>query len=222
MSKAIPLLPLYAIVSWQGQLYLLRVINIIQESSVNIYINIFLCEIFPKGLKPWFPLATIMCVWEHYSKYWCLLKRAVNITVFLVYEITAVFLIRTLTDRKHTANSVQVYQFVAAYNQLQLISILINNMMKSLITCGTSYDSSPERWKICAKSSVWYHVISKNRIVMLSVMLVTNSEYIIHFKVHYQIESGVCDICWYASLYKYDSVTNWGILLTHICFCENS
>jgi hypothetical protein len=176
MSKAVPLLPLYAIMSWQGQLYLLRVINIIQESSVNIYIDIFLCEIFRKGLKPWFPLATIMCVWEHYSKYLCLLKRAVNITVcwFLIYEITAVFLIRTPTDHKHTVNSVQVYQFVAAYNQLQLISILINNMMKSLITCGTSYDSSPERWKICAKSSVWYLVISKHRIVMLSVMYVTS------------------------------------------------
>lgn len=102
-------------------------------------------------------------VWDHYSKYLCLLKRAVNIIVcrLLVYEITAVFLIRGLTDRKQTANSVQVYQFFAAYNQLQLMSILINNMTKSLMKCGTSYNSSPERCKICARSSVWYRVISK-------------------------------------------------------------
>jgi len=97
---------------------------------------------------------------------------------------------------------VQVYKFVAAYNQLQLMSVLVNNMMKSLMKCGTSYDSSPERCKICANSSVWYHVISKHRIVMLSVMLVTNSECIRHFNVHYQIESDIYDICWYASMCK--------------------
>jgi len=60
-------------------------------------------------------------------------------------------MIRGLTDRKHTTNSVQVYKFVAAYNQLQLMSILINNMMKSLMKCNTSYNSSSERCKICAK-----------------------------------------------------------------------
>jgi len=85
----------------------------------------------------------------------------------------------------------QVYQFVAAYNQLQLMSILVINMMKSLMKCGTSYNRSPERCKICAKSSVWHHAISKHRMVMLSVMLVTNCEYIRHLKAHYPIESDV-------------------------------
>jgi hypothetical protein len=152
-------------------------------------------------------------VWDHYnmcgtihcSKYLCLLKRAVNITVgwFLIYEITVVFLIiREHTHRKHTANSVQVCQFVASYNQLQLMSILINNMMKSLMKCGTSYNSSQKICKICALSSVWYNVISKHRMVMLSVILVTNCEYIRHLKAHYQIDSDVCDICWYASMCK--------------------
>jgi len=38
---------------------------------------------------------------------------------------------------------------------------------------------------------------------MLSVALVTNCEYIRHFKAHYQIESDVCDISWNASMCKY-------------------